>query len=65
MRTCELEDRESDYVTNEFGQSDARAGGAVTPSASGVGAFVRSHGDVLLPLLAFVVFMAGWEVLGT
>lgn len=51
-------------MTSEIRPVDAVTGGPQRPSASGVGAFIGRHGDVLLPLLAFVVFMAAWEVLG-
>lgn len=51
-------------MVSETRSTDVRTGGAPRPSGSGVGAFFRRHGDTLLPLLAFVVFMVLWEILG-
>lgn len=50
-------------MTTEGTTAEARFGGPLPPGA-GASSLLRRYGDYLLPVIAFVVFMAAWEILG-
>lgn len=50
-------------MTTERTTAETRVGGPLPPDA-GIAALMRRYGDYVLPAVAFVAFIAAWEILG-